>query len=69
MFVGLGFIGLYFQLCKNTINHKSQSVRLAVAGSLANMLCEVPFHIIDTINVRAKVTDQILSFKSGTIPH
>jgi hypothetical protein len=71
MLVGLGFIGLYSLVCKKSINHKSQSVRLAVAGSLANMLCEVAFHIIDTLNVRAKVTDQFLhsSFKTGLITH
>jgi hypothetical protein len=57
--VGIGFVGCYSYVCKNTVNYKSESIRLAVAGSLANMICEVAFHIIDTINVREKVADNI----------
>ena len=64
--VGLWFVGFYSLICKKTINNQSQSIRLAVAGSLANMLCEVTFHFIDTLNVREKVNDQLLhsSFKN-----
>lgn len=57
--VGIGFLGCYSYICKNTVDYKSESVRLAVAGSLANMICEVAFHIVDTINVREKVADLI----------
>ena len=55
--IAIGFVGSYSYVCKKTVNNKSESIRLAVAGSLANMICEVTFHIIDTINVREKVAD------------
>ena len=53
--IGLTFCGAYGLLCKYTTNHYSEAVRLGMAGSLANCACECVFHIIDTVNIRAKV--------------
>ena len=32
---------------------------MGIAGSLANMICECAFHIIDTINIRSKIPEGI----------
>ena len=53
--VGVGFCAGYALLCKSTISHKNEAIRLGIAGSLANCFCECAFHIIDTVNIRAKV--------------
>ena len=34
---------------------------MGVAGSLANLLVEAGFHFVDTVNVRAKVSDKHMS--------
>ena len=43
--------------CKHNVTHPSESMRLGVAGSLANMIMEVVFHVIDTVNIRSKVAE------------
>jgi uncharacterized membrane protein len=63
--VGLGFVGCYSFVCVKTVKSKSESLRLAVAGSLANTICELSFHLIDTINVREKVTEHAGGIKSN----
>ena len=55
--IGLGFCTAYGLLCKKTTNHPSEAVRLGIAGSIGNMICECGFHIIDTVNIRSKVVD------------
>jgi len=57
--VGIGFVGCYSYICIKSVKSKSDSLRLAVAGSLANSICELSFHLIDTINVREKVTEHV----------
>jgi hypothetical protein len=42
-------------------NHKSDIFRMAMAGSLSNMLCEVGFHFADTVNIRSKLHTQKVS--------
>jgi hypothetical protein len=54
--IGICFTGAYFYLAKKAIINKYEPVRLGVAGSLAHVLCECFFHIIDTINIRSKVS-------------
>ena len=53
------FCAAYLGLCKYAIKHPSEILRLGVGGSIANMLCETVFHIIDTVNIRSKVTGSI----------
>ena len=36
-------------------NHQNEIARMALAGSLSNMICEVGFHFADTVNIRAKL--------------
>jgi hypothetical protein len=36
-------------------DHPNEIFRMALAGSLSNMACEVCFHFADTINTRSKV--------------
>ena len=57
LLIGGAFTGSYLLLCKYATGFKSDVVRLGVAGSLANMVCECVFHVIDTINIRSKVQD------------
>jgi hypothetical protein len=51
----IGFGASYGLLCTKATNYKNDTLRLAVAGSLANCVCESAFHIVDTVNVKAKV--------------
>ena len=55
--IGALFCGSYGLLCKKTTNHPVEAIRLGIAGSLANCICECWFHFIDTVNIRAKATD------------
>ena len=34
---------------------ESEAFKLGIAGSVATMLCETNFHIVDTVNTRMKV--------------
>ena len=49
------FCAAYLGLIKYSVNHPNEILRLGVGGSIANMLCETVFHIIDTLNIRSKV--------------
>jgi len=40
------------------VNHPSESMRLGVAGSVAMMIMEVAFHVVDTVNIRSKVAEK-----------
>jgi hypothetical protein len=55
--VFFGFSASYGVACYSMTNFPVEAVRLGVAGSLANMICETGFHIIDTVNIRSKVSD------------
>jgi hypothetical protein len=49
---------MYFYLAKKAMNSKYEPIRLGVAGSLAHAICECFFHIIDTVNIRSKVSSE-----------
>ena len=49
----------YGATCVATKNHHLEPIRLGIAGSLANLICECFFHIIDTVNIRAKAGTDI----------
>jgi len=55
--IGLGFCTAYGLICRSTTNHPSEAIRLGIAGSIATMICECGFHIVDTVNIRSKVVD------------
>ena len=48
----------YYGICYTNTGHASEAVRLGIAGSIANLICECGFHIIDTINIRSKVVSE-----------
>lgn len=56
--VGSAFCGAYGYVCYNTKNHQSEAIRLGIAGSIATMVCECAFHLVDTLNIRSKVTSK-----------
>ena len=56
--IGFCFTGMYFYLAKKAAQSKNEPIRLGVAGSIAHALCECIFHIIDTINIRSKVSSE-----------
>ena len=53
--VGGLFCTAYGALCYSTMTHSKEAVRLGIAGSIANCICECAFHLIDTLNIRSKV--------------
>lgn len=55
--VAVAFCGVYAYICKKTVDHPWEVVRLGVAGSIAHVFCECFFHVIDTVNIRSKVMD------------
>lgn len=42
-------------------NHQNEIYRMALAGSLSNMIWEVGFHFADTVNIRSKLHTQNVS--------
>ena len=56
--IGFCFTGMYFYLAKKAMHSKYEPIRLGVAGSLAHAICECFFHIIDTVNIRSKVSSE-----------
>jgi hypothetical protein len=54
--IGSVFCGCYGYLCLNTKHHPWEAVRLGIAGSVANCVCECAFHLVDTLNIRSKVS-------------
>lgn len=55
------FTGLYALALKYTTDSPSELLRMGMAGSLANLAVEAGFHFVDTVNVRAKVSDTHMS--------
>ena len=53
--IAIGFSTAYYFLLRSTVKHPSEAIRLGVAGSLANSICECGFHLVDTVNIRSKV--------------
>lgn len=56
--IGLGFCTTYGLICRSATNHPNEVIRLGIAGSIANMICECGFHVVDTVNIRSKVVDE-----------
>ena len=56
--VAFGFCTGYWVLLQMTKNHWSESLRMGMAGSLANVICDSTFHLVDTVNIRSKVHDK-----------
>ena len=58
--VGGVFVGCYATTCYKTRTFNNEIIRMGIAGSIANLVCECAFHAIDTVNIRAKArTDSI----------
>ena len=56
--VGSVFCGAYGLLCYKSKSHPSEAIRLGIAGSIATSVCECAFHLVDTLNIRSKVTSK-----------
>ena len=54
----------FASVCYNTTGLKNECLRIGIAGSIATMICECSFHIIDTVNIRSKVMSDIKSSKN-----
>ena len=59
--VGMGFCGGYGLLCYKGLYIENEVLRMGIAGSLANIICESAFHAVDTVNIRAKASTKQLS--------
>lgn len=55
--IGMTFSSAYGYTCYKSTNAKNEVFRMAMAGSLANLIVETSFHFVDTVNVRAKVSE------------
>lgn len=56
-FVAGSFISVYGYLSYRSIYSNNEILRMGVAGSLSNLIVESAFHFVDTVNVRAKLSD------------
>lgn len=52
--VGIAFTGVYGAVCYYGTGHHHDIIRLGIAGSIANTVCETSFHLLDTLNIRMK---------------
>jgi hypothetical protein len=43
-------------MCYKSYYSENELLRIAVAGSLANLTVESSFHFVDTVNIRSKAT-------------
>ena len=48
------FCGFYAGTCYSALSWKSDVLRMGVAGSIATLICDSTFHVVDTVNIRAK---------------
>ena len=55
------FTGLYMSTLRYTKHSPSEYIRMGMAGSLASITVDSLCHIVDTVNVRAKVCNQHLT--------
>ena len=67
MLIFFAFCGAYGYLCKKSLNFTNDGLKLGIAGSLANMLCECSFHFVDTLNIRIKVDENKNKWSKSTI--
>ena len=59
--VTVGFSTSYGYLCYKGRTLNNEMLRMGVAGSVGNTFVECMFHFLDTINVRAKVSETSIS--------
>jgi hypothetical protein len=59
--VAAGFSSVYGVACYKGIDAKNEAIRMGIAGSLSNVIIESSFHFVDTVNVRAKVSEKNIS--------
>ena len=70
VFIFSSFIVSYFALCYKSTTVRSESFRLGVAGSLATLVCDSAFHIMDTVNIRMKVLEgDVSTTQRSTMKH
>ena len=51
------FCGGYSIMAYKGILIENEIIRMGIAGSLANIICESAFHAVDTVNIRAKASE------------
>ena len=57
IFIAIGFCTGYGLLCWDSTKYESETFRLGVAGSLAMLICECAFHLVDTVNIKMKTAE------------
>ena len=62
--VGSTFVGCYGFACYKGQGINNDIIRMGIAGSLANLVCESAFHAVDTVNIRAKARADTISTMS-----
>jgi len=45
---------LYLGVCYKALSWENEYFRMGVAGSVASIICDMSFHCLDTVNIRAK---------------
>ena len=48
------FCGFYGYTCYDARSWDNEILRMGMAGSLANIICDTSFHLVDTVNIRSK---------------
>eukprot|EP00347_Sterkiella_histriomuscorum_P008609 403344440 len=61
VFVASAFVSGYGFACYKWRNHPNEIIRMGIAGSLAYLIVESMFHFVDTVNVRAKLSETNVS--------
>lgn len=56
--IAMAFSGTYAYIAKRAVHSNNDLYRMGIAGSLANIIVEGSFHFVDTVNVRAKISDK-----------
>ena len=60
-FIGVAFCSGYGLLSYKAIRVENEILRMGIAGSIANIICESAFHAVDTVNIRAKASEHSIS--------
>ena len=55
------FMTTYGYCCNRFRTHENDLLRMAFAGSLANLVVESMFHVVDTVNIRTKLSETPIS--------
>lgn len=55
--VTTAFCSAYLATSYSALGWKNEALRMGIAGSMASIICEGCFHLVDTVNIRAKAQE------------